>query len=92
MAINASSVSRQLKAAGFGIVATRNREGIRVSNGALKGYVSATVDLDRPGEARRLADALEEYLRTALVDTGISYRRDGVHFTVIDANKWTGSE
>jgi len=62
MALSAPAVSAKLKAAGFGIVATRNREGIRVSRGALPGRVCVAVDLDRPGEARRLAVLLEEWL------------------------------
>lgn len=93
MTTNASSVSRQLKAAGFGVVSTRNREGIRVSRGALPGHVSITVDLDRPAEAARLADTLEEYLEGAAPG---DYRRDGVQFTVRDpflpmATPWPGA-
>jgi hypothetical protein len=53
-----SAVSARLRRAGFGIVATRNREGIRVSRGALPGFVNVTVDLDRPGEAARLTEAV----------------------------------
>jgi len=62
MALSAPAVSAKLKAAGFGIVTTRNREGIRVSRGALPGRVCVAVDLDRPGEARRTAVLLEEWL------------------------------
>lgn len=63
MTISAPSVSAKLRAAGFGIVATRNREGIRVSRG-IGGRVSVCVDLDRPGEAKRTAALLEEWLAT----------------------------
>lgn len=58
-----AAVSARLRRAGFGIVATRNREGIRVSRGALRGTVCVTVDLDREGEAERLADTLHEELK-----------------------------
>lgn len=62
MALSAPAVSAKLKAAGFGIVATRNREGIRVSRGALAGRVCVSVDLDRPGEQRRTAALLQAWL------------------------------
>lgn len=62
MALSAPVVSAKLKEAGFGIEATRNREGIRVSRGALAGRVCVSVDLDRPGEARRTAVLLEQWL------------------------------
>jgi len=62
MSLSAPAVSAKLKAAGFGIVATRNREGIRVSRGALPGRVCVAVDLDRPGEARRTSALLTAWL------------------------------
>jgi hypothetical protein len=64
MALTAPTVSRKLKEAGFGIVQTRTREGIRVHNGATKGTVCVCVDLDLPGAAARLANQLEEWLLT----------------------------
>jgi hypothetical protein len=64
MALTAPTVSRRLKEAGFGVVQTRQREGIRVHNGATKGTVCVCVDLDRPGEAARLADTLADWLLT----------------------------
>lgn len=78
--ISASSISRKLREAGFGVVATRNREGIRVSRGAFRGRVSVVVDLDRPGEANRLADTLETWL---WVNVPL-FQRDGVHFTIMN--------
>ena len=84
MAINASSVSRRLRAAGIRVINRRDPDsGIRVSNGPIKGHVIVTVDLETA--AGKVADTLEEYFRNALIDTGIGYRRDGVQFTLIDA-------
>lgn len=77
MTISASSVSAKLRAAGFGIVATRNREGIRVSRGALAGRVCVAVDLDRPGEARRTAALLEQWLVDNASAQGWSWSRHG---------------
>lgn len=61
MRTSPTAVSAKLKAAGFGIVATRNREGIRVSSGGL-GEVRVTVAHDMPRARKRAADALAEEL------------------------------
>ena len=82
MALTASTVSRKLRAAGFGIVATRNREGIRVSGGALPGYVNVSFDLDRDGERGRLSDTLEEWVAQ---NTTWTYRRLEDQFTLTEA-------
>jgi hypothetical protein len=76
---SAAAVSARLHRAGFGVVATRNREGIRVSRGALRGQVCVTVDLDRPGEEGRLANLVAEEL---VKWEGYDFTRNGNHFTV----------
>jgi hypothetical protein len=76
---SAPAVSARLKQAGFGIVATRNREGIRVSRGVLRGQVCISVDLDRPGEEERLAGLVAEEL---VKWEGYDFTRHGSHFTV----------
>lgn len=75
MALSAPAVSAKLKAAGFGIVATRNREGIRVSRGALAGRVCVSVDLDRPGEQRRTAALLQTWLEDNASALGWSWSK-----------------
>jgi hypothetical protein len=60
--ISAQGVSRQLRAAGFLPSPDRRREGVRVRKG-FAGAVNVAADLDRPGEANRLADDLAEALR-----------------------------
>jgi len=75
MALSAPAVSAKLKAAGFGIVTTRNREGIRVSRGALAGRVTVCVDLDRPGEQRRTAALLLAWLEDNAEALGWAWSR-----------------
>lgn len=60
--MQASQVSARLRRAGFGVVSTRNREGIRVSKGALPGEVRIAVDIDRPSESGRAVRHLQEWL------------------------------
>lgn len=76
---SAAAVSARLRKAGFGIVATRMLEGIRVSKGVL-GEVHVVVDHDMPGSARRVAE-----LVAAELDKweGYEYRRhEDVHFYI----------
>lgn len=82
MALTASTVSRKLRAAGFGVVTTYLREGIRVQRRGARssGVAYVVVDLDRKGEADRLADTLEEFMTGA----GWTYVREGVHFVVTE--------
>lgn len=74
-ALTAPYVSKTLRAAGFGIVATRNREGIRVSRGGLVGRVCVVVDMDRPGEAKRAAETLQRWLETQGRTLGWDYSK-----------------
>jgi hypothetical protein len=76
---SAPAVSARLHKAGFAIVASHHREGIRVSRGALRGSVRVTVDLDMPGKETRLADLVTEEL---IKWEGYDFTRNGNHFTV----------
>lgn len=79
---SAPAVSAKLHRAGFAIVATRRQEGIRVSRGIL-GSVSVVVDHDTPISEARVADMVEEELKTW---EGYTYRRtEGNHFYVSKA-------
>jgi hypothetical protein len=82
---SASAVSARLHKAGFAIVATRKLQGIRVSRGIL-GSVSVEVDLDVPRQETRLANLVEEELKTW---EGYTYRRtsngQGSHFYISKA-------
>lgn len=78
-----SAVSARLKRVGFGIVATRNLEGIRVSKSVL-GEVSIAVDHDMPGSEKRAADALAEELATW---DGYEVRRNENHFYIKKVGK-----
>ena len=75
MALSAPAVSAKLKAAGFGIVATRNREGIRVSRGALAGRVCVSVDFDGMHEGIRMADLLQTWLESNASAQGWAWTR-----------------
>lgn len=81
--MQASHVSARLRKAGFGVVSTRRQEGIRVTRGALSGQVHISVDLDRPNEKARTADALANWL--SMTAPGLrwkwQHRGDG-HFVV----------
>lgn len=59
---SASTVSAYLKRQGFGIVSTRNREGVRVQRSRFGAAVSVSADLDNEVHARRLTDQLRESL------------------------------
>lgn len=78
---SASAVSARLRKAGFGIVATRNREGIRVSRGVL-GEVCVEVDHNFPRSETRVADLVAEELADW---AGYAVRRNGNHFYVSKA-------
>jgi len=54
-------ISRQLKAAGFGIVSSSRREGIRVSRSIVG--VSVTAQFDSDNEATRRATTVAAHLR-----------------------------
>lgn len=74
-----SAISAKLRKAGFGIVATRNREGIRVTRGALAGQVTITVDHDSDASVARTAILLENELKGW---RGYTYTKNGTHFTI----------
>jgi hypothetical protein len=77
-----AAVSARLRKAGFGIVATYYREGIRVRNNGARnnGKVCVVVDMDRNGEAARTADLLDAELATW---EGFDVRREGInHFYI----------
>lgn len=80
---SASAVSAKLHKAGFAIVSgDRRREGIRVSKSVL-GEVNIVVDLDMHRPAKRLADLVDEELKTW---EGYEYRRrDDVFFYISKA-------
>lgn len=74
-----AAVSARLRKAGFGIVATRMLQGIRVSKSVL-GEVHVVVDHDTKGSAHRVADLVEAELATW---DGYTFRRnEDVHFYV----------
>ena len=75
MALSAPAVSAKLKEAGFGIVHTRDREGIRVSRGALAGRVCVSVDLDRPSEGLRATAQLLHWLEQNAPALGWDWRQ-----------------
>lgn len=76
MALTAPTVSKALRTAGFPISQDRNRQGVRVSRGALPNTVCVAVDLDRPGEARRMVETLVDWLAENATSLGWSYRRN----------------
>lgn len=82
-ATSPAAVSAKLHRAGFTTVATRKLEGIRVSRGIL-GSVSVQVDHDAPRSEARVADLLEEELKSW---EGYTYRRASNHFYVMRAAK-----
>lgn len=80
---SAAAVSARLRRLGFrpmGGSASRNREGIRVSPNIFGG-VSIAVDLDRPLEGARLADDVEDALRS----DGVEVERVDEHHLRVDS-------
>lgn len=71
--MNASTISRQLRRAGFSPSHDRKREGVRVAASFEPGKVRVTADLDRPAEALRLrADLMD-----ALIELGYEIKLTG---------------
>lgn len=62
MVLTAPHLSRRLRSLGYGVVADHRREGLRVRQGALPGRPSVSVQIDAPGERRRLASDVMEAL------------------------------
>jgi hypothetical protein len=75
MSLSAPAVSAKLKEAGFGVVHTRDREGIRVSRGALAGRVCVSVDFDGIHEGIHTADLLQTWLESNASAQGWAWTR-----------------
>lgn len=72
-ALTASVLSRRIRAAGFPVTQTWNREGVRLSKGWTGGQVSVNVDFSGRAKETRVGDLLAEWL----AENGYTFNRHG---------------